>query len=141
MRIAFVSPEAAPFAHTGGLGDVAGALPKALSRLGHDPSFNRDGLYQGPSAEDYPDNAERFALFCRSVLETCRSVDFQPEVLHAHDWQTALLPVYLRTILRNDPFFQRTATVFTIHNLGYQGLFPPEVLPRLMQIGSASCRE
>ncbi|PTL35166.1 glycogen synthase GlgA [Candidatus Methylomirabilis limnetica] len=187
MKILFAASEAVPFAHTGGLGDVAGALPKALSRLGHDvrlimplyrsveverhrldvvtkgievpatsgpqavdllegrlsngmrvyfvrhdPSFNRTGLYQSPSAEDYPDNAERFALFCRAVLEVCRAVSFQPEVLHAHDWQTALLPVYLKTTLQTDPFFQQTATVFTIHNMGYQGLFPPEVLPRLL---------
>ncbi|MDE2059461.1 MAG: glycogen synthase GlgA [candidate division NC10 bacterium] len=187
MKILFVASEAAPFAHTGGLGDVAGALPKALGRFGHDvrlimplyqavdarrhrlrivasgfsvsaaagpqavdalegnlsggvpvyfvrhdPSFHRAGLYQTPSAEDYPDNAERFAMFCRAALEVCRRVNFQPEVLHAHDWQTALLPVYLKTTLRGDPFFRRTATVFTVHNLGYQGLFPPEVLPRLM---------
>ncbi|MBI2883359.1 MAG: glycogen synthase GlgA [Candidatus Methylomirabilis oxyfera] len=187
MKILCAASEAAPFAHTGGLGDVAGALPKALGRLGHDvrlimplyqavdvqrhrlrivasglsvptasgpqavdllegnlsggvpvyfirhdPSFHRAGLYQTPSAEDYPDNAERFAMFCRAALEVCRQIDFQPEVLHAHDWQTALLPVYLKTTLSGDPFFQRTATVFTIHNLGYQGLFPPEVLPRLM---------
>jgi starch synthase len=111
-------------------GNLAGGVPVYFVR--HDPSFDRDGLYQTVSAQDYPDNAERFALFCRAVLEVCRRVDFQPEVLHANDWQTALLPVYLKTALRDDPFFQRTATVFTIHNLGYQGLFPPEVLPRLM---------
>jgi starch synthase len=187
MRILFVASEAVPFAHTGGLGDVAGALPKALGRGGHDvrlimplyravdgrqhrlrtvanglsisassgplaidvlegnlaggvpayfvrhdPSFDRDGLYQTVSAEDYPDNAERFSLFCRAVLEVCRRVEFQPEVLHANDWQTAPLSIYLKTTLRDDHFFQRTATVFTIHNLGYQGLFLPEVLPRLM---------
>jgi len=186
MKILFAASEAAPFARTGGLGDVAGALPQALSRLGHDVrlimplyravdvkrhrlgevarglevpaavgpqkvdvlegrlssgapvyfvrhelSFDRDGLYQAPSGDDYPDNAERYALFCRAALEACRALSFRPEVLHAHDWQTALLPVCLKTVLRSDPFFQGTATVFTIHNLGYQGLFPPDTLPRL----------
>jgi len=186
MKILFAASEAAPFARTGGLGDVAGALPKALARLGHDirlimplyrsidveryrlsavasgigvpaasgsgkvdilegwlpsgvrvyfvrhdPSFNRDGLYQAPSGEDYPDNAERFALFCRATLEACRALGFQPDVVHVHDWQTALIPVYLKTLLPGDSFLEGIATVFTIHNLGYQGLFAPEILPRL----------
>ncbi|MGH7411243.1 MAG: glycogen synthase, partial [Candidatus Methylomirabilis sp.] len=79
----------------------------------------------------YPDNAERFALFCRAAVEACQRLVFQPDVLHAHDWQTALLPVYLRTSLRGDSFLRDTGTVFTIHNLGYQGLFAPDTLPRL----------
>jgi len=97
----------------------------------HDPAFARAGLYQAPTGDDYPDNAERFALFCRAVVESCRALPFRPDVLHAHDWQTALLPVYLKTTLRDDPVLQETASVFTIHNLGYQGLFDPEILPRL----------
>lgn len=111
-------------------GTLSSGVPVYLVR--HDPSFLRPGLYQTPSAEDYPDNPERFGLFCRAVFEACRAIDFQPEVLHANDWQTALLAVYLKTTLSDDPFFQRTATIFTIHNLGYQGLFAPDALPQLM---------
>ena len=92
--------------------------------------FDRDGLY-GTSAGDYPDNAERFALFSRSVLEASKILG-APNLFHCHDWQSALLPVLLRTVYSEDPAFQETGTVFTIHNMGYQGLFPPDTLPLLM---------
>ncbi|MBM4125328.1 MAG: glycogen synthase GlgA, partial [Nitrospira sp.] len=175
------SPEAVPFAKTGGLADVAGALPCELARLGHrvclviprygaidgaalglkewrrlavptalgtikaaieqgtlpdgqgrvlavrhDPYFDRAGLYQ-ESGRDYPDNLERFAFFSRAVLELLPVLQNEsgwvPDVLHAHDWQTALSLVYLRT---RDAGAPRHAirTMFTIHNIGYQGLFP-----------------
>jgi starch synthase len=92
--------------------------------------FERDALY-GTPAGDYPDNAERFALFSRAVLEASKILG-APQIFHCHDWQTALIPVLLRTIYADDPAFKDTATVFTIHNMGYQGLFPPETLPLLM---------
>jgi starch synthase len=92
--------------------------------------FDRDSLY-GTPAGDYPDNAERFALFSRAVLEASKILGV-PQVFHCHDWQSALVPVLLRTIYTEDPAFRDVATVFTIHNMGYQGLFPPEVLPLLM---------
>jgi starch synthase len=92
--------------------------------------FDRDALY-GTSAGDYPDNAERFALFSRTVLEASKILGV-PDVFHCHDWQSALVPVLLRTIYKDDPAFRDVGTVFTIHNMGYQGLFPPEVLPLLM---------
>jgi starch synthase len=92
--------------------------------------FDRDGLY-GTAAGDYPDNAERYALFSRAVLEATKILGV-PQVFHCHDWQTALVPVLLKTIYAEDPAFRDTGTVFTIHNMGYQGLFPPEVLPLLM---------
>ncbi len=184
MRILFISSEVTPFAKTGGLADVAGALPRALKRLGHDvrillpyyqcveergfqtekiplsaevsiggesrrtllrrlemdeipvyfidhrPYFYREGLYGSP-AGDYPDNAQRFALFCRAALAFLPKLDWRPDVVHLHDWQTGLVPVLLRSGLRNDPFFSGLATVLTIHNLGYQGLFPPEILPAI----------
>ena len=94
------------------------------------PYFDRDALY-GTPAGDYPDNAERFALFSRAVLEASKILGV-PDVFHCHDWQTALLPVLLRTVYAEDPAFRDVATVFTIHNMGYQGLFPPETLPLLM---------
>jgi starch synthase len=92
--------------------------------------FDRDALY-GTPAGDYPDNAERFALFSRAVLEASKILGV-PNVFHCHDWQSALVPVLLSTVYTEDPAFRDVATVFTIHNMGYQGLFPPEVLPLLM---------
>jgi starch synthase len=94
------------------------------------PYFDRDALYGSP-AGDYPDNAERFALFSRAVLEASKILGV-PHVFHCHDWQSALIPVMLRTLYAEDPAFREVATVFTIHNMGYQGLFPPDTLPLLM---------
>jgi starch synthase len=183
MHIAFAASECVPFSKTGGLADVAGALPRALAALGHQvsvyvpryrqtkltdpqtvvrsitipfrdkyrfcsvltagssagvkfyfvdypPYFDRDALYGSPSG-DYPDNAERFALFSRAVLEASKILGV-PHVFHCHDWQSALVPVMLRTLYAEDPAFREVATVFTIHNMGYQGLFPPDILPLLM---------
>jgi starch synthase len=93
------------------------------------PYFDRDALY-GTPAGDYPDNSERFALFSRAVLEASKILGV-PQVFHCHDWQSALVPVMLRTLYAEDPAFREVATVFTIHNMGYQGLFPPETLPLL----------
>lgn len=94
------------------------------------PFFDREGLY-GTASGDFPDNAERFTLFCRAVLEASKIIGV-PDVFHCHDWQTGLLPVLLRTQYAEDPAFRDVGTVFTIHNIGYQGLFPPEILPLLM---------
>ena len=180
LKILFVSPEATPYAKTGGLADVAGTLPMALASLGHDvrivlplyqavkrgefiyqeliprlsvplpwdagPAtvftlqtpedirvyllqndryYDRQYLYSTPQG-DYPDNAQRFIFFCRAVPELLKAIDFQPHVIHCHDWQTALIPVYLKTIFRQDPFFRHILSFYTIHNLAYQGIFPAE---------------
>jgi starch synthase len=93
------------------------------------PFFDRDALY-GTSAGDFPDNAERFALFSRAVLEASKILGV-PQVFHCHDWQSALISVLLRTQYSEDPAFRDVGTVFTIHNMGYQGLFPPDTLPLL----------
>lgn len=183
MKIIFAASECVPFAKTGGLADVVGALPQALAELGHTvsvylpkykqtklenakvllpsitvpfddqyrfcsvldggkrsgvqfyfidypPFFHRDALY-GTPAGDYPDNAERFALFCRAVIEASKVLGV-PDIFHCHDWQSALIPVLLRTSYSGDPVFRGTHTVFTIHNIGYQGLFPADTLPLLM---------
>lgn len=176
LKIFLVASEVAPFAKTGGLADVAGALPRALAHLGHevrlfmpkyrgverhtalvrvpgriavplgerqvegalwegrlgesvpiyflehDGYYHRDALYGTPQG-DYLDNAERFVFFCRAAMETLQGLGWRPDVIHAHDWQTGLLPVYLETLYRDDPFFSSVASVFTIHNLAYQGLF------------------
>jgi len=94
------------------------------------PFFDRDALYGSPVG-DYPDNAERFALFSRAVLEASKILGV-PQVFHCHDWQSALVPVMLRTLYAEDPAFRDVATVFSIHNMGYQGLFPPDTLALLM---------
>lgn len=88
--------------------------------------YDRPGLY-GERGQDYPDNAERFGLLSRAALELARQIDFAPDVIHAHDWQTGLVPVYLHQHLWRDPFFADTGSLFTIHNLGYQGVFPQEM--------------
>ncbi len=176
-----VASEAVPFAKTGGLADVVGALPLALTALGHRvgvvlplyrlthlenartlfpslsvplgsqtcfPSvetvthdgvqfyfvnyplfYDRAGLY-GTSAGDYPDNAERFALFCRTAIEIAL-LDFHPDLFHCHDWQSALVPVMLRTVYTKAPSLSATPVLFTVHNLGYQGLYRREVLAQL----------
>jgi len=181
MRIVYASSEAVPFAKTGGLADVAGALPAWLGRLkqrvilviprygsidpeahglayqgsfgvpfaggveraelyrgtiGGDPAvqvccignreyFDRSGLYQEGGA-DYPDNAERFGFFNRAVLEMCGFLSFSPDLIHCNDWQTGLIPAYLKTLYADHPLFRATATLFTIHNIAYQGLYDPE---------------
>jgi len=98
--------------------------------IDYPPYFDREALY-GTAAGDYPDNAERFAMFSRAVLEASKVLGV-PQVFHCHDWQSALVPVMLRTLYAEDPAFRDVATVFTIHNMGYQGLFPPDTLPLLM---------
>lgn len=92
--------------------------------------FDREALY-GTSVGDYRDNAERFALYSRAVLEACKILGV-PDLFHCHDWQSALVPVLLRSVYAEDPAFRDVGCVFTIHNMGYQGLFPPEILPLLM---------
>jgi starch synthase len=182
LRICVCTSEAVPFAKTGGLADVAGALPRALADAGcdvrvvlpayqsiarerfgfrpigeavvplgsarvpvqflesrlpgssvpvhlvaSDRYFDRPGLY-GEAGRDYPDNLERFTVFCRGVLALLRNLGWPPDVLHCQDWQTALLPVWLRREPR-DGVTANAGTLFTVHNLAYQGLFPPERLP------------
>jgi len=90
--------------------------------------FDRDGFY-GTAAGDYPDNAERFSEFCRAAIEIAKHV-WPPDVFHCHDWQTALLPVLLRTSYGDDPAVKNLPVVFTIHNMGYHGQFRREVLAR-----------
>ncbi len=91
--------------------------------------YDRAALY-GTPAGDYPDNAERFALLSRAAIEVAQ-LHFRPDVFHCHDWQTGLVPVYLRTAYGRSPAVGRTPVLFTIHNLGYQGLFRPDVLAQI----------
>jgi starch synthase len=96
--------------------------------IGCDKFFDRQELY-GTPAGDYSDNASRFVFFSRGILAACKALNFTPDVIHCNDWQTGLVPLYLKTIYRDDKFFKNTATILTIHNLGYQGLFPPSDMP------------
>jgi starch synthase len=175
MKVLFVSSECSPFAKTGGLGEVIGALPKALHNLGvdvrlvmplyagmpwhefeplegvlsvpmwsgmaharirlgrlpgsqvpvycleHHRYFDRPHLY-GPPSDAYPDNLERFTFLSRGALELTKALGFVPDVIHAHDWQTALVPVYVDTVEWAQPL-HGSATIYTIHNLAYQGVY------------------
>ena len=96
----------------------------------HPPFFDRGGIY-GDAAGDFGDNEFRFAFFCRAVLEYCRSRGERPDVVHAHDWQTGLLPVYLKAFYGDDPTLHRVPTVFTVHNLAYQGQYAASTLGAL----------
>ena len=176
MRILMVASEALPFAKTGGLGDVVGALPRALSRLGHHVDvvipryrgvtagekiaevrialggaivnggvfaamvddvrvvfvdhpayYDRNAIY-GEEGHDYADSPERFAFLAKAALSWAGSTGIAYDIVHAHDWQAGLVPALLRkanTALRNVP------SVFTIHNLAYQGVFDASWLSRL----------
>ena len=111
---------------------LAGAPKDGLRTffIDYPPYFDRSALYGTSEAGDYPDNAERFALFSRAVLETAKLL-FPTDMVHCHDWQTGLVPVLLKTAYAEDPALKNAATLFTLHNLGYQGLFPAEVLERI----------
>lgn len=89
--------------------------------------FDRPGIYRS-NFGDYEDNDERFVFFSRAVLEGAKFIGFKPDVIHCHDWQTAIIPAYLKTLYRIDSFYVKTAVVFTIHNIAYQGMFPKETL-------------
>ena len=93
--------------------------------ISKDIYFDRPELY-GTGRADYPDNAERFIFFSRAVLELCIALDLRPEIIHCNDWQTGLVPLYLEQSYRKSESLRRTRSIFTIHNLGYQGLFRRE---------------
>ena len=90
------------------------------------PLFGRKGFY-GEAGADYPDNHIRFSAFCRAALGVARSI-FRCDILHCHDWQAGLVPALLKSAFATDPTFFGIKTLFTIHNLGYQGLFPVTAL-------------
>ncbi|MFN7171004.1 MAG: glycogen synthase, partial [Candidatus Omnitrophota bacterium] len=98
--------------------------------VNHPEYFHRDYLYGTPEG-DYPDNLERFAYFSKEIFNIAKENNFSPDIIHCNDWQTALVPVYLKTIFNEDPFFKNTKTILTIHNLAYQGIFPKEHFPLL----------
>jgi len=182
-RIAYVASEVVPFAKTGGLADVAGALPSALSRLGHDVKvfmplyssididtlnivpfktdikltigtssfqydlyhidqsdssakiyfikydewFGRDSLYIDPeTGKDWADNDSRFIFFSRAVIQSLSELDWIPDMIHCNDWQSGLIPAFLKLDPKLKDHFAKVSTAITIHNIAYQGLFPAE---------------
>ena len=180
MKVLFISTEAAPFAKSGGLGDVIGSLPKELLQQGIDARvmlplyrsikkkyidelklitdftvmlswrtqycgifemncdgitfyfldneryFDRDGYY------GYDDDGERFAYFSKAALDAINVMEFDPDILHCSEWQTAMVPVYLKTSYAGKPGYETLKTVFTIHNIEYQGKFDLSILGDLL---------
>jgi starch synthase len=100
--------------------EADGGIP--LYFIKKDEYFDRKYLYGTPKG-DYFDNVERFVYFSRMALLLCKRLDFQPHVFHCNDWQTGLIPAYVKTIFKEDPFFSGTCSLFTIHNIAYQGIF------------------
>ncbi len=98
--------------------------------LNYKPYFDRDGLYQNSAGSDYHDNAERFIFFCRGCLETLKLLQWQPDIIHCNDWQAALIPVYLKTLYKDEAFFKDTAVLLTLHNISYQGIFDPALMAK-----------
>ena len=185
-RILFVAAECAPYCRTGGLGDVAGALPKALSELGNDVTvviplyssisndykytmkylgstyvslswrnqycgvfeqknsgvryvfldneyyFKREGLY------GHYDDAEKFAFFSKAVLEVLPMLGDMPEVIHCNDWHTALVPVYLDSMFRDKEGYESIKTIFTIHNIEFQGKYGKNILDDVLGLPAES---
>ncbi len=172
LKVLMLAAEIVPFAKVGGLADVAGALPKALQKLGvdirlampryrqvdpqrfhlttvldcisvsmgkfqvevsvlqgeigdHIPIYMIDAprFFDRENIYGYNDDGERFVLFCRAALEAMRAFNWSPDIIHCNDWHTGIVPNWMNTIYRDDPFFSHTATLYTIHNLAYQGIF------------------
>lgn len=185
MNIVMIASECVPYAKTGGLADVVGALPVELQKLGHrvmvvmpkysfidaerfamrpflsslgvwmgdtlewcavhvtdhqgvsvyfiefERYFNRWGLYHDADFNDYLDNPRRFGFLTRAGLQLCRDIQFAPDIVHAHDWHTALAAAYLKIWHWNDPVLGKAASVLTIHNIAYQGVYDARDYPYL----------
>ena len=97
----------------------------------HNLYFAREGLYHDKNMNDYPDNPKRFAFLCRAALQLCIDRQFAPHIIHSHDWQAALLPAYLKIWNWNNTTLAKSASLLTIHNLAYQGVYPQEHYPYL----------
>lgn len=104
------------------------SYPPSTYFISCDEFFDREELYGTPWG-DFSDNASRFIFFSRGVLEACKKLNFRPDIIHCNDWQTSLIPLYLKTLYKGDNLFRNTATLLTIHNLGYQGIFPASNMP------------
>ncbi|WP_299094377.1 glycogen synthase GlgA [uncultured Metabacillus sp.] len=187
MNVLFAVSECVPFVKSGGLADVAGALPKELKKLGNDvrvilpkysliPERFRDKMekmkeitvpvgwrnqycgiemleYEGityyfldneyyfyrDSLYGHYDDGERFSFFCRGVLDALKAIDFQPDVIHSHDWHTGMISFLLKEEYQQQSFYKHIKTVFTIHNLQFQGIFPFGILKDLLNTEEEKC--
>ncbi|MHA1385974.1 MAG: glycogen synthase [Candidatus Helarchaeota archaeon] len=180
MRVAFVSSESVPYAKTGGLADVSGALPRIMKEKGldiitflpfykqiekekfnfelikndfdvphfrkkadlfkhydkatnltnyfikNDDYYNRDEIY-----DEYLDNPERFIFFSQAVLKSLKILNFRPNIIHCHDWQTCAIPIIIKSKVFEAEFFKNTRTLLTIHNLAFQGISNRTILQKL----------
>jgi starch synthase len=100
--------------------------------LGVPEYFDRKGFYVDPqTGKEYADNAERFAFFCKGILETLKLLYWQPDIIHCNDWTTAFIPFYLKFHYKDDDFFQNTHTVLTVHNFSNQGIFPKKTASKI----------
>lgn len=110
------------------------ALPSSKIQtyfLYNEAYFKRNALYTDPATKsDFPDNDKRFIFFNRGVLETLKTLGWAPDIIHCNDWMTALIPAYLKTLYKDDPFFKNTKTVYTVHNIAYQGDFDKSALTK-----------
>jgi starch synthase len=100
--------------------------PVKVYFIDHEIFFGRDGIYGNLVETDFIDNSRRFTFFCRAVFQLCRKIKWYPDMLHAHDWPTAVAPVYLKFAERvpgSAAGFKKTVSILTIHNLGYQGIY------------------
>ena len=177
-KILLVAAECVPFAKSGGLGDVAGVLPKFLTKLGnkvsvviplysfidrkkfriipelrdmeirmgnelitcnvhkttlhedvniyfidYEPFFGRPNMYHDANFNDYSDNPKRFSFLSKAALQLCHEIDFVPDIVHANDWHTAIIPAFLKRLFNKDPLFAGTGSLLTIHNIAYQGRY------------------
>jgi starch synthase len=102
--------------------------PVRVYFIDHEAFFGRDGIYGTPSEPDFVDNPRRFTFFSRAAFQFCAKIDWYPDIFHAHDWPTALVPVFLKFKERNGKLSQ-ARSVFTIHNLGYQGIYSKDYYP------------
>jgi starch synthase len=91
--------------------------------IGYAPFFDRTGIYHDTNFNDYLDNPKRFSFLSMAALQLCRELEFKPDVIHAHDWHTAVITAYIKKLVKDDPLFDGTASVLTIHNLAYQGRY------------------
>lgn len=190
LKILFVASEAAPYAKTGGLGEVVGDLPRYLHAMGHDVRvvlpryysiqpelhglemlpgslvvpmgiigemycgvwegrlpksdvpvyflehdglYGRDGVY-GIDNVGFMDNDNRYVFLSRAALELPKMLGWQPDILHAHDWHTAVVPVFLNTVYKDDPYVGNAASILTVHNMQHQGTFYPGLM-EVLDIG------
>jgi starch synthase len=184
LKIAFIAAECVPYAKTGGLADVIGALPGALKRLGHEVIiilplyqqidrvkynikhhispvgawmgdglewfsvyktlneenvpvyfiehknyFEREGIYHDNDSNDYLDNPKRFSFLSRASLQVCIDIDFKPDIVHLHDWHSAVASAYLKIWFWDHQVLGAVASMLTIHNIGYQGKYPADHYP------------